>query len=51
MLFICLLYLSLGSTVIISILGLIHGTCGVVYSACCVLYSIGSGVKRVHVFL
>ena len=48
----CLLYVSLGSRVSPSIFGLIF--MGSVMSICrssCVLYSAGSGVKRVHIVL
>ena len=47
----CLLYVSLGSRVSPSIFGLMFMGC-VMLSICnssCVLYSAGSGVKRVHV--
>ena len=49
----CLLYVSLGSRVSSSILGLMFMG-RVILSICssgCVLYSAGSGVKRVHVVL
>ena len=49
----CLLYVSLGSTVSPSIFGLMFMG-SVMLSICCsscVLYSVGSGVKRVHVVL
>ena len=49
----CLLYVSLGSRVSPSILGLMFMG-SVMLSICsssCVLYSVGSGVKRVHVVL
>ena len=49
----CLLYVSLGSSVSLSIFGLMFMRC-VMLSICsssCVLYSVGSGVKGVHVFL
>ena len=49
----CLLYVSLGSRVSPSILGLMFMG-SVMLSVCsssCVLYSSGSGVKRVHVVL
>ena len=49
----CLLYVSLGSRVSHSILGLMFMV-SVMLSICsssCVLYSAGSGVKRVHVVL
>ena len=47
----CLLYVSLGSRVSPSIFGLMFMG-GVMLSICsssCVLYSAGSGVKRVHI--
>ena len=49
----CLLYVTLGSRVSPSIFWVdIHGECDVVIcSSSCVLYSAGSGVKRVHVVL
>ena len=43
----CLLYVSLGSRVSPSVFGLMLSIC----SLSCVLYSAGSGVKRVHVVL
>ena len=48
---ICLLYVSLGSRVSPSILGLMFMGSGVVFicSSSCVLYPAGAGVKRVHV--
>ena len=49
----CLVYVSLGSTVSPSIFGLMFMG-SVMWSICsssCVLYSAGSGVKRVHVIL
>ena len=49
----CLLYVSLGSRVSPSILGLMFME-SVMVSICsssCVLYSAGSGVKRVHIVL
>ena len=49
----CLLYVSLGSRVSPSIFGLVFMG-SVMLSICsssCVLYSAGSGVKRVHVVL
>ena len=51
--YMCLLYVSLGSRVSPSILGLMFMG-SVMLSICsssCVLYSAGSGVKRVHVVL
>ena len=48
----CVLYVSLGSRVSPSILGLMFmGSVVFICSASCVLYSVGSGVKRVHVVL
>ena len=49
----CLMYVSLGSRVSPSILGVMFMGC-VMLSICsssCVLYSAGSGLKRVHVVL
>ena len=47
----CLLYVSFGSRVKYFWVD-VHGRCGVfICSASCVLYSTGSGVKRVHVVL
>ena len=51
--YMCLLYVSLASRVSPSIVGLMF-TGSVMLSICsssCVLYSAGSGVKRVHVVL
>ena len=51
--FLCLLYVSLGSRVSPNIVRLMFMGC-VMLSICslsCVLYSAGSGVKRVHVVL
>ena len=53
MIYMCLLYVSFGSRVSPSIFGLIFMG-SVMLSICsssCVLYSAGSGVKRVHVVL
>ena len=49
----CLLYVRLGSRVSSSIFGLMFMGNVVLYicSTSCVLYSAGSGVKRVHVFV
>ena len=49
----CLLYVSLGSRVSPSILGSMFMGSVMLYicSSSCVLYSAGSGVKRVHVVL
>ena len=48
----CLSYVSVGSRVSPSILGLMFmGSVMSICSSCCVLYSAGSGVKRVHVVL
>ena len=48
----CLLYVSLGSRVGSSIFGLMFmGSVMSICSSGCVLYSAGSGVKRVHVVL
>ena len=49
----CLLYVSLGSKVSSSIFGLMFMVSVMLYicSSSCVLYSAGSGVKRVHVVL
>ena len=49
----CLLYVSLGSRVSPSIFGLVFmgSVMWSIYSSICVLYSVGSGVKRVHVVL
>ena len=51
--YMCLLYVSLGSRVSPSILGLMFmGSVMLnICSSSCVLYSVGSGVKRVHVVL
>ena len=51
--FMCLLYVSLGSRVSPSIFGLMFMGSVMLYicSSRCVLYSAGSGVKRVHVVL
>ena len=50
---VCLLYVSLGSRVNPSIFGFIFIGSMVLFicSASCVLYSVGSGVKRVHAVL
>ena len=50
--YMCLLYVSLGSRVSPSIFGLMFmGSVMSICSSSCVLYSVGSGVKRVHVVL
>ena len=51
--YMCLLYLSLGSRVSPSIFGLMFMESVILYicSSSCVLYSAGYGVKRVHVVL
>ena len=50
--YMCLLYASLGSRVSPSIFGLMFmGSVMFICSSSCVLYSAGSGVKRVHVVL
>ena len=49
--YMCLLYVSLGSIGSPSIFGLMFMGSVMLYicSSCCVLYSTGSGVKRVHI--
>ena len=49
----CLLYVSFGSRVSPSIFGMMFmgSVMLYIYSSSCVLYSAGSGVKRVHVVL
>ena len=51
--YMCLLYVNLGSRVIPSISGLMFmGSVMLsIWNSSCVLYSVGSGVKRVHVVL
>ena len=53
MISICLLYVSLGSRVSRSIFGLMfmRSVMSIICRSSCVLYSAGSGVKRVHVVL
>ena len=48
----CLLYMSLGSRVSSSIFGLMfmESVMLSICSSCCVLYTAGSAMKRVHVF-